>query len=310
MVANTTKPLVLLTSAPEAMASVLAMLEHICGNPALHPFVLPYVNPITPLLIDKGAFTRVEAAVERGLPLIYSSYGMAGATSPITAEGTLALLNAELLAGLVLAQLVRPGAPVILGSLPASFDMKGLMGYYGPRTMLLNLACAEMMAHYGLPHCGTSGSGSGWGPDLLAADLLWLNHLTSCTGCAGLAPFVGGNFDSLVFSPAVVVYGAEVIRQARAFAAGLALNEGSVGFDEIADTGPGGNFLGTDLTLRRFREADAGGRVWPRLSLERWRQAGAPRGDALLRQRTVKLIRSLPPPSDHDELLDRGQRFV
>lgn len=75
--------------------------------------------------------------------------------------GALAVLNAELLAGLVLAQLIREGAPVILGSLPASFDMHTMMSYYGAETMLLNLACGEMMAHYGVPHCGTSGSGGG-----------------------------------------------------------------------------------------------------------------------------------------------------
>ena len=144
----------------------------------------------------------------------------------------------------------------------------------------------------------------------MAADLLWLNHLTSCTGCAGLAPFVGGNFDSLVFSPAVVVYGAEIIRQARAFAAGLALEEELVGFDEIAATGPGGNFLGTDLTLRRFRESATGSRLWPRLSLERWREAGAPRADVLLRQRTVELLALLRPPADHEEVTQRGKELV
>jgi trimethylamine--corrinoid protein Co-methyltransferase len=310
MVANTTKPLVLLTSTPTAMSKTLDMLELLCGNPALRPFVIPYVNSITPLFIDRGAFIRMEVAIERGLPLIYSNYGMAGATTPITAAGTLALLNAELLAGLVLTQLVRPGTPVILGSLPASFDMRAMMGYYGPQTMLLNLACAEMMTYYGLPHCGTSGSGSGWGPDLLAADLLWMNHLTSCTGCAGLAPFVGGNFDSLVFSPATVVYGAEVIRQARAFAAGLALDEEMVGFGEIAESGPGGDFLGAGLTLRHFRSADHENHLWPRRGLGAWQEAGAPSAEALLRKRAVELLASTEPPADHDELMDRGQEFI
>ena len=310
MVANTTKPLVLLTSDPTAMPETLEMLKLICATPAERSWVMPYVNPISPLVIDEGTSQRMAATLEHGHPLIYSNYGMAGATTPITGAGTLALLNAELLAGLVVAQLMRPGAPVILGSLPASFDMRSMISYYGPKTMLLNLACAEMMAHYGLPHCGTSGSGSGWGPDLLAADLLWMNHLTSCTGCAGLAPFVGGNFDSLVFSPSTVVYGAEVIRQARAFAAGLALDEEMVEFGEIAETGPGGNFLGTDLTLRHFRDADTESRVWPRVGLERWQGAGAPRADALLRQRTVDLLASLQPPADHDELIDKGRGVI
>jgi trimethylamine--corrinoid protein Co-methyltransferase len=310
MVANTTKPLVLLTSAPAAMGPALDLMEHLCGDLAQRPCVLPYVNSITPLVIDEGAAQRMAAAVERGLPLIYSAYGMAGATTPITAAGGLALHNAELLAGLVLAQLMRPGAPMLLGCLPASFDMRAMIGYYGPQTMLVNLACAEMMAHYGLPHCGASGSGAGWGPDLLAADMLWMNHLTSCTGRAGLAPFVGGNFDSLAFSPATVVYGAEIIRQARAFASGFVLDEESVGLEEIAEAGPGGDFLGSSLTLRLFRDADLGGSLGPRLSLEAWQEAGSPRVDGLLRKRTIELLRTSLPPPDHDEMLDRGRRFV
>ena len=310
MIANTTKPLILLTSDPAAMPRALDLLESLCGQIAMRPCALPYVNPITPLVIDEGTSQRMAAALDRQLPLIYSSYGMAGATTPITAAGTLALLNAELLAGLVLVQLIRPGAPLVLGSLPASFDMRAMMSYYGTQTMLLNLACAEMMAHYRLPHCGTSGSGSGWGPDLPAADLLWMNHLTACMGSAGLAPFVGGNFDSLAFSPATVVYSAEVIRQARAFEAGFALEADMVGFDEISAAGSGGDFLGADLTLRHFRGADLGHPLWPRLSLDAWQEAGSPGVDRLLRKHTIMLIASVQPPADHDELLEGGEALI
>jgi trimethylamine---corrinoid protein Co-methyltransferase len=310
MVANTTKPLVILTSDGAAMPRALDLLEFLCGQTATRLCVLPYVNPITPLVIDEGASQRIAAAIERGLPLIYSNYGMAGATTPITAAGTLALLNAELLAGLALAQLMRPGVPVVLGSLPASFDMRAMISYYGPQTMLLNMACAEMMAHYRLPHCGTSGSGSGWGPDLLASDLLWMNHLTSCLGCGGLAPFVGGNFASLAFSPATVVYGAEVIRQGRVFAAGFPLDDEMAGYDEITGAGADGNFLGASLTLRHFRAADPANPLWPRLSLEGWREARSPRAERLLRKRTVELMASFEPPADHDELLTAGEEFI
>ena len=310
MVANTTKPLVILCSDPTAMPKALDLLEALCGVTSSRPFALPYVNPITPLAIDEGASQRMTAAIERRLPEICSNYGMAGATTPITAAGTLALLNAELLAGLVLAQLMRPGAPVVLGSLPASFDMQAIMSFYGAQTMLLNLACAEMMAYYHLPHCGTSGSGNGWGADLSAAGLLWMNHVTACTGRAGLAPFVGGNFDSMAFSPATVVYGAEIIRQARTFVAGLAVNPDMVGFDEICATRAGGDFLGAGLTLRHFRDTDLGNPIWPRLSLEGWQAAGSPTADGLLRKHTIALMASIQPPVDHDELLQGGEALM
>jgi trimethylamine--corrinoid protein Co-methyltransferase len=310
MAANTTKPLVLLVSEPAAFEPTLGMLETLCGDLAARPFVIPYFNPISPLVINPETSDKMAASIARGLPIIYSNYGMAGATTPITPAGTLALLNAELLAGLVLSQLMREGAPVILGSLPAGFDMATAASYYGPETMLLNLACAEMMAHYGLPHCGTSGSGSGWGADLLAADLFWMNHLTSCLGVAGLAPFVGGNFDSLAFSPAAAVYADHIIEQVRRFARGFALDEEALGLAEIAETGPGGSFLTAGLTLERFREAAFASPVFPRLSLEAWQARGEPKAGGLLRRHTADLLASCPAPSDHDALIERGEAWI
>jgi trimethylamine--corrinoid protein Co-methyltransferase len=130
-------------------------------------------------------------------------------------------LNAELLAGLVFNQLVKPGTPIILGSLPAFFDMKTMVDFFDPQTMLLNLACAEMMSYYQIPHAGTSGSANGWGPDLIASEALMMNHLTSCLGKVDLAPFVGGSLGSKVLSPAMVVYANQVIEQSRQFAEGF-----------------------------------------------------------------------------------------
>ncbi len=129
----------------------------------------------------------------------------------MTALGTLSLLNAELLAGLVFSQLVKSGSPIILGILPASFNMRSMGSQYTPMSFLMNNACAEIMAFYNIPHCGTSGCGSGWGADLIGAGDLWMNHLTSCIGKVGLAPFVGGNFDSMAFSPTLVVLSNEII---------------------------------------------------------------------------------------------------
>ena len=192
MIANTEKPLVLLVSNHHKFSTTLDMLAHLNGDLDQTPFVIPYFNPITPLVLNETTAEKMMMTVERGLPLIYNNYGMSGATAPITPGGTLAVLNAELLAGLVYSQVLKEGTPIILGSLPAGFNMQTMQACYTPHTMLINLACAEMMAHYGLPHSGTSGSGPGWGPDLLAGGMHWLNHLTSCLGKVGLAPLCGG----------------------------------------------------------------------------------------------------------------------
>ncbi|MBN1483223.1 MAG: trimethylamine methyltransferase family protein [Chloroflexia bacterium] len=310
MAANTTKPLVLLVSDDGLYPLALDLLEHLCGDLSERPFVLPYFNPVTPLLLNAGTVDKVVETVERGLPLIYSNYSMAGASTPLTPAGMLALLDAELLAGLVLAQLVREGTPVVLGMLPAFFDLKTMVNFYDPQSLLLNLACAELMTHYRLPHCGSSGSGTGWGMDLLAAETYWLNHLTSCLGKVGLCPFIGDTLTSKAFTPNTVVYVHEILEQALRFARGFSLDEGAAVLDEINQVGPGGNFLTAPSTLRLMRQAYYSSAIFPRWSLERWRDEGRPRADSLLREYTVALLAGLEPPPDHGELLERGEAFI
>lgn len=310
MAANTTKPLVLLASDPAQFGPCLDLLTHLCGNLSTQPFVIPYVNPVTPLVMNAETVNKALATLDHGLPLIYSNYGMAGLTTPITLAGALALLNAELLAGLVLCQAYRPGAAVILGSLPAYFDMRTLADFYDPRSMLLDLACAEMMAWYGLPHAGTSGSGNGWGPDLSAAGTLWLNHLVAFLGRGGLAPFVGGNLGSKVFSAATAIYAHEIIEQARIFAAGLSLDETAAALDDLSTVGPGGSFLTANSTLHHLRTAYHDSRLFPHWGLEGWQAAGAPDATIRLRQWTTELIASAQAPDDHEELLGRGEAWI
>lgn len=314
LVASTAKPLVLLVSDPAQFGPCLDLLEHLCGDPASRPSVMPYVNPITPLVLNAETVDKALDSIDRGLPLIYSNYGMAGLTTPILPAATLALLNAELLAGLMLCQAARPGAPIILGSLPAYFDMRTLVDFYDPRSMLLDLACAEMMAGYGLPHAGASGSGNGWGPDLSAAGALWLNILTAGCGSpvarGGLAPFIGGNLGSKVFSPATAVYAHEIIAQMRAFAGGFGLDDAAFALDEVAAAGPGGSFLEAESTLRNLRTAYHDSRLFPHWGLEGWQAAGSPDATERLRQATAALIASAPAPADRDELVARGEGWI
>jgi trimethylamine--corrinoid protein Co-methyltransferase len=183
-------------------------------------------------------------------------------------------------------------------------------GHYTPQTLLLNVACAEMMAYYELPHSGTSGSGPGWGPDLLAAGTLWMNHLTGCLGKVGLAPFVGGNFDSLAFSPAMVLYSDEVIRQARIFNQGFGIDDDSVALSEIDAIGPGGNFLMADQTVALCRETNFSNSIWPHLSLDQWQSEDCLQADKLLRAHTRKLLEELPRPEDHTDMIERGESFI
>ncbi len=310
MLANGTKPLVVLVSDDERFGDVLDLAQALHGDLSGRPFLIPYLNPITPLVINRGTADKMQVCVQREIPFIYSNYGMAGASTPLSPAGTLALMNAELLAGLTLSQMLRPGAPIVLGNLPAYFDMRGMGNLYDPVSYLLNLACAEMMAHYQLPHAGTSGSGMGWGADLIAAGHQWFNHLTTCLGPVGLAPFVGDTLGSKVFSPSVVVLADEIIAQARRLADGFALDWSRVGLQEILTVGPGGSFLTCPSTLQQMRTAAFQSALFPNLTLESWQTAGKPSAETRLRQRTVELLENLVAPPDHRALMEAGSRWI
>jgi trimethylamine--corrinoid protein Co-methyltransferase len=314
MIANTVKPLVVLVSDEKRFPDVLDLFEHLLaglhGDLGERPFIIPYFNPVTPLILNEGTGDKMLEAIARGLPIIFSNYSLAGTTTPITPAGMLAVLMAELLAGLTLSQIFKEGAQIILGILPAFFDMKTMINFYDPQSLLLNLACAELMAHYRLPHCGTSGSGTGWGPDLLASETCWMNHLTSTMNKVGLAPFVGDTLTSKAFSPTNVVYNHEIIEQALRFARGFELSDETAGLGEIDQVGPGGNFLSTKSTRAHFRTAYYTSPIFPRYSMEKWQAAGRPQAIDLLREHTRQLLAGLQAPEDHDELMARGEAFI
>ncbi len=310
MLANTKKPITLLVSEPQAFERCLSMCDFLMGETATQTSIIPYFNPITPLILNSETSLKMELTVSRGMPFIFSNYGMSGATCPITPGGALALLTAELLSGLVYAQLLKEGTPVILGSLPAAFDMKDMLSYYTPQSMLINLACAEMMNYYNVPHCGTSGGWMGRGPDLIAGSMLWQNHLTSILGCSGLVPFVGNNFDSLAFSPATVVYSAEIIRMSRDYTKGFSLDPGEVGLDEIISMGPGASYLSSDLTMKKFREPLTKSNIWSFMSLDKWQKNGAPKAEMELRKYTQSLLDTFSCPDDHGQILEKGKKYL
>ena len=307
---NTTKPLVLLVSDEHYFAPVLDMFEYLHSGLGERPFVLPYFNPVSPLVMDRGTLLKMQVAIERGLPLIFSNYSMAGASTPLTPAGTLALLLAELLAGLTISQVLKPGTPILLGMLPVYFDMKSMLNFYDPQSILINLACAEMMAHYHLPHCGTSGSGTGWGMDLIAADTYWINTLTFALKRGGLAPFVGDSLGSKAISPTTIVHVHEIIEQSLRFTDGFQLDDAHGALEEIAKVGPGGSFLSSPSTLKNYKTGYYVSGVYPRWTMERWQAEGQPSARKVLREKTRSLLADLSAPDDHEELVGKGNEFI
>jgi len=310
-IANTIKPLVLLVSDEDRFSDVLDMFEHLNGSEVGDkPFVMPYFNPVSPLVMNAGTVDKMKIAIERGLPIIFSNYSMAGASTPLTPAGTLTLLMAELLAGLVISQTIKRGAPILLGMLPVYFDMRTMLNFYDPQSIIISVACSEMMKHYGIPHCSTSGSGTGWGMDLIAADTYWMNTLALLLSNGHLAPFIGDSLGSKSISPTTLVHCHEIIDQALRIHNGFQLDDANSAVDEIFKVGPGRSFLNQPSTLKNYKTGYYVSNVYPRYSMEKWQSAGAPPARQVLREKTQDLIKSAQAPDDYDEFIAKGEDFI
>jgi trimethylamine--corrinoid protein Co-methyltransferase len=96
--------------------------------------------------------------VRRGMPLVISASPQGGSTAPIKEDGMVAQINAEILCGIALSQLVSPGAPVIYGSVPTRAGLDDLADSYGvPEFNQYNIDCVQMARFYGLPCYSTAG---------------------------------------------------------------------------------------------------------------------------------------------------------
>ena len=120
---------------------------------------------------------------KRRIPVVISSCPMGGATGPFDEFSMVAQINAELLAGIALNQLVSPGAPVLYGAVPVRTRLDNLNDMYGaPEFVQYNLDCAQMARFYGLPCYSTAGVGDASVPGVQATieKMLTLAHVPRC----------------------------------------------------------------------------------------------------------------------------------
>jgi len=148
----------------EALDDVIRIGEIVAGgagafekNPVLSFITCVIKSPFQ--IVDDTASKLIAISMRR-VPVVISSCPMGGATGPFDEFGMVAQINAELLAGVTLNQLVSPGAPVLYGAVPVRTRLDNLNDMYGaPEFVHYNVDCAQMARFYGLPCYSTAGVG-------------------------------------------------------------------------------------------------------------------------------------------------------
>jgi trimethylamine--corrinoid protein Co-methyltransferase len=159
---NMTKHVMAGLTSLDKLDSVIRMAEIIAGgeeelksNPIISFITCVFKSPLQ--LVDDTTQKYIEM-VKRGMPVVVSSSPQGGSTAPIKEDGMVAQINAEILGGIALSQLLNPGAPVIYGSVPTRAGLDDLADSYGyPEFNQYNVDCVQMARFYGLPCYSTAG---------------------------------------------------------------------------------------------------------------------------------------------------------
>jgi trimethylamine--corrinoid protein Co-methyltransferase len=256
MLSNSTKPILFVTTEFEGCVKAVEMAEVVAGgadNLRRNPLCALYINVTAPLVHNEEALSKLLFMAQKGLPTTYTPVVLRGANGPITPAGAVAYANAGELAGLVLAQLKREGAPVILsGGTQDMLDMRTMLDIYAsPQNRVL---CVEMAHYYGLPIFGLGGASDSKVPDQQAAAEVAFSLLTETLAGTHLVHDVGYLEGGMTNSLEMIVMADEMIQWVKEFMRGEVVNEETLALDWIDQVGPGGDFLALEHTRDHFRE--------------------------------------------------------
>ncbi len=297
----TEKPLVFCCKDVQSVCDIYEMALTIAGGEdefRQAPTIVHYSEPISPLLYYDPAVEKILFCAEKGIPLINYPAPQGGSTAPATLAGEIVQGSAESLSGLVLAQLVRPGAPLIYGAFATKMDMRTTIFSYGaPEMSLMVAAMAQMAQHYKLPFFGTAGCTDAKFPDAQAAAEVAFSCLASALSGANLIHDAGSWLDhGSLASPGFMVLVNEILSMVNQFMGGMPVNDETLALDIIDRVGPGGHYLAEDHTVRHYKDVWYSKGLFDRTIYQLWQQQGSKRFEERLAARTGKIMQHKPAP--------------
>jgi trimethylamine--corrinoid protein Co-methyltransferase len=280
---NTEKPIICWAEDGRALLRIAAAAAG--GDEILRkrPIVSMCANTASPLQHDRKYVENLLEFAQAGVPAVYGPCIQLGATGPVTIAGSLAQANAEVLSGLVIAELAKKGAPFIYGCMGSILDQYTcVMSYGAPELALFNAGATDLAMYYGLPHFGTGGC-----TDSKVVDEQAVAEATETALVAGLCGThlvhdIGYIESGITASYEMIVINDEVAGiVGRILADGIVSHE-TISLETIKKVGPGGNYLTAPHTLKylsqHFRTT-----LMDRGRFDAWQKDGAK--DLLVRSR-------------------------
>ena len=219
------------------------------------PFIFNYCEPIPPRSHPIESTEKLWISAENRIPVVYMPYSMMGGTSPMSMAASLAQGNSEFLLGLILTQLVSPGAPIIYGHMPSILDMKSTIGSYGAYEFHLGIAAAsDLAAYYKVPFYGTAGCSDAKFLDEQGVSEITMELMSTMLSKANLVHDIGVMDHCNSVAPATVVLANDIIEGLKVFAKGVVVDEKTLAMDVIEKAGAGGSYVTCGHTAKNYRQ--------------------------------------------------------
>jgi trimethylamine---corrinoid protein Co-methyltransferase len=235
------------------------------------------INASSPLRYDDRMLGGLINLARHGQVTVITPFILAGAMSPITIAAALAQQNAEALAGIALAQLVRPGAPVLYGGFTTNVDMKSGSPAFGtPEAAWAMAAGAQLARFYNLPYRGSGSLNTAKVADAQAAyETMWTIWPAVMAHTNLVMHAVGWLEGGLTVSYEKIMIDLENLAMFAHFLKGFDVNDDTLALDMIAAVGASGHHFGTPHTQARFSTEFYETSLADRLGFETWQAAGA-----------------------------------
>ncbi|MGI9614376.1 MAG: trimethylamine methyltransferase family protein [Acidimicrobiales bacterium] len=284
------------------------------GDLADRTVMTSLINASSPLTWDATMLAAAEAYARANQACIITPFILAGAMAPVTTAGVAAQTLAEALAGMTFVQLVRPGAPVVMGSFASSMSMQtGAPTFGTPEPALVLYTVAALARRLGVPFRSGGSLSASKLPDAQAAYESAATLLPTVMGGVNFVLHAAGWLEGgLSIGYEKFVLDVDQLGMMEVFARGVDMSENGQALSAIVDNGPGQHFLGTEHTLANFETAFYRSSVADNASFEQWEEEGSL--DAAMRANAIwkrQLAEYEPPPLDtaiDEELRDYMER--
>lgn len=266
------------------------------------PSTFSIINVNSPLQYDIPMAGGIIEMARFGQPTLITPFTLAGAAAPVAMAGALAAQNAEALCGITLAQLARPGAPVVYGSAATGVDMRsGAPNYGSPEFAKGIQISAQLARRYGLPS-RMSVMTSSTVPDVQAALQSQMSLFAAVSGGGNLVMHAAGWLEGgLCSSFEKFVIDVEMLQNMVAYLEPIRIDAEALSFDEIASVGPGGHFFAAPTTMATYETAFYQPFLYDLRNYGSWAEAGS--RDATQRAHRLyqqALAEYQPPPMADD----------